>query len=154
AFAANSFIGPLSTITPLSTTIPSNGDLNPYGVAQVPVTQGALIAGYFLISNFNNSSNQQGTGTTIVQISPTGASSLFARILASQLDCPGGIGLTTALVALRSGFVLVGSLPTVDGTAATLGSGCLIVLNARGKVVETITGNHLNGPWDMTAVDD
>lgn len=159
AFGANSFIGSLTTVTPLGTTIPSNGDLNPYGVAQVPVTKGSLIAGNFLISNFNNSLNQQGAGTTIVQISPSGASSLFAQILTSQLDqdrspCPGGIGLTTALVVLRSGFVIVGSLPTMDGTSATIGSGCLLVLNARGKVVETITGNHLNGPWDMTALDD
>jgi hypothetical protein len=158
ALAANSFIGPLSTVTTLSTTVPSNGDLNPYGVAQVPVTKGSLVAGDFLISNFNNGMNQQGTGTTIVQISPSGAFSLFAQI-GSQPDsdhvsCPGGIGLTTALVALRSGFVIVGSLPTMDGTSDTIGSGCLIVLNDHGKVIETITGNHLNGPWDMTAVDD
>ena len=153
AFAANSFIGSLTNVTALSTTIPSNGDLNPYGVAQVPVTKGSLIAGDFLISNFNNGMNQQGTGTTIVEISPSGAFSLFAQIDPDHTFCPGGIGLTTALVALRSGFVIVGSLPAaMDGTIS--GSGCLIVLNASGKVVETITGNHLNGPWDMTAVDD
>ena len=159
AFGATSFIGSLSTVTPLGTTVPSNGDLNPYGVAQVPATKGSLVAGDFLISNFNNGMNQQGTGTTIVQISPSGAASLFAQIFTSQLDqdhspCPGGIGLTTALVVLRSGFVIVGSLPTMDGTSDTIGSGCLIVLNSHGKVVETITGNHINGPWDMTAVDD
>jgi hypothetical protein len=154
ALAANSFIGPLTNISTLSSTVPSNGDINPYGVAQVPVTKGRLVAGDFLISNFNNDMNQQGTGTTIVQISPSGAFSLFAQIDPDHVFCPGGIGLTTALVALRSGFVIVGSLPTMDGTSDTIGSGCLIVLNAHGKVVETITGNHLNGPWDMTAVDD
>ena len=152
ALAASSFIGPLSTVTPLSTTVPSNGDVNPYGVAQVLVTQGKLIAGNFLISNFNDSTNTQGTGTTIVQISPSGDFSLFAQIDPDHVFCPGGVGLTTALVALRSGFVIVGSLPTMNGNIS--GSGCLIVLNAHGKVVETITGNHLNGPWDMTAVDD
>ena len=141
------------TVTPLGSTVPGNGDVNPYGVAQVPVTKGSLVAGNFLISNFNNSTNQQGTGTTIVEISPSGAFSLFAQIDPDRVFCPGGVGLTTALVALRSGFVIVGSLPTApDGTIS--GPGCLIVLNARGKVVETITGNHLNGPWDMTAVDD
>ena len=153
ALAANSFIGPLTTVTTLSTTVPSNGDVNPYGVAQVPVTKGSLVAGDFLISNFNNSINQQGTGTTIVQISPSGSFSLFAQIDPDRVFCPGGIGLTTALVALRSGFVIVGSLPT-DMNGNISGSGCLIVLNSHGKVVETITGNHLNGPWDMTAVDD
>jgi hypothetical protein len=153
ALAANSFIGPLSTVTTLSTTVPANGDVNPYGVAQVPVTKGSLVAGSFLISNFNNSMNVQGTGTTIVQISPSGGFGLFAQIDPNRIFCPGGVGLTTALVALRSGFVIVGSLPTTNmGTIS--GSGCLIVLNARGNVVETMTGNYLNGPWDMTAVDD
>jgi hypothetical protein len=152
ALAANSFIGPLNNVTSLSSTVPSNGDVNPYGVAQVPVTQGRLVSGNFLISNFNDITNTQGTGTTIVQISPSGDFSLFAQIDPDHVRCPGGIGLTTALVTLRSGFVIVGSLPTMNGSIS--GSGCLIVLNARGKVVETITGNHLNGPWDMTAVDD
>jgi NHL repeat len=153
ARAASSFIGPLNTVTTLSSTIPSNGDVNPYGVAQVTVTKGSLTAGNFLVSNFNNFNNIQGTGTTIVQISPTGAFSLFAQIDPHRIFCPGGVGLTTALVVLRGGFVIVGSLPTMD-MAQIIGSGCLIVLNPWGNVVETIVGNFLNGPWDMTAVDD
>jgi hypothetical protein len=36
----------------------------------------------------------QGTGTTIVQVSPGGAVSQFAGITDSA--CPGGVGLTTA----------------------------------------------------------
>lgn len=148
-----SFIGPLNTITTLSTTVPSNGDVNPYGVALVPETQGNLVAGRFLISNFNNSANQQGTGITIVQIAPDGTFSLFALINPRKISCPGGVGLTTALVALRSGFVVVGSLPTVAGDVTTAEAGCLIVLNSTGKVVETFTGHNINGPWDMTAVD-
>lgn len=154
ARAASSFIGPLNTVTTLSSTVPSNGDVNPYGVAQVPVTRGDLVAGNFLISNFNNSSNVQGTGTTIVQISPSGDFSQFAQIDPDRVFCPGGVGLTTALVALRSGFVIVGSLPTNPDDGTISGRGCLIVLNDRGRVVSTITGNHINGPWDMTAVDD
>ncbi len=148
-----SFIGNLDTVTTLSTTVPGNGDVNPYGVARVPRTLGNLVEGQFLISNFNNGANLQGTGTTIVEISPSGALTQFAQIDAATTKCPGGIGLTTALVALRSGFVIVGSLPTTDGTAATAQAGCLIVLNSWGKVVETFSGNHINGPWDMTAVD-
>ena len=148
-----SFIGGFNNVAIVSTTVPSNGDVNPYGVAQVPRSKGKLVEGRFLISNFNNAGNQQGTGTTIVQIGPEGTFSLFAQIDASKVSCPGGIGLTTALVALESGLVIVGSLPTTDGTSATIGAGCLIVLNSRGKVIETISGHHLNGPWDMTAVD-
>jgi hypothetical protein len=141
------------TITTLGSTVPANGDVNPYGVARVPRTVGRLVEGQFLVSNFNNAANDQGTGTTIVEMSPSGSMHLFAQIDATAVSCPGGIGLTTALVALRSGFVVVGSLPTSDGTAATAQAGCLIVLDSNGKVVETISGHHINGPWDMTAVD-
>src|SRR5229473_3331530 len=139
----------------IAAPVPANGDINPYGVAVVPVTAGALVANSVLVSNFNNSANLQGTGTTIVQISPTGSLSLFAQIDGTKLPapCPGGVGLTTALVALRSGFVIVGSLPTTDGTSATAQAGCLIVLNSSGKPVATLQGNGINGPWDMTVLD-
>jgi hypothetical protein len=53
-------------------TIPSNGDVNPYGVAFVPEgfpTGGKLNPGDLLVSNFNDANNIQGTGTTIVNIS-------------------------------------------------------------------------------------
>lgn len=154
ALAQNrSFIKHLDTITTLSSTVPGNGDVNPYGVAQVPATKGKLVEGSFLISNFNNGANQQGTGTTIVQIAPNGRFSLFSQIDPTTTSCPGGVGLTTALVALQSGFVIVGSLPTSDGTSATAAAGCLIVLNSMGNVVETFAGHHINGPWDMTALD-
>lgn len=63
------------------------------------------------------------------------------------------MGLTTALVVLRTGWVIVGSLPTADGTAATAQAGCLLVLNSQGQVVETFSGAPVNGPWDMTALD-
>ena len=111
--------------------------------------------GNILVSNFNNGANLQGTGTTIVQISPSGSMSLFAQIDANNLpgQCTGGIGLTTALVALKSGWVIVGSLPTTDGTAATAQAGCLLVLNSHGNVAETFFGSLINGPWDMAAAD-
>jgi hypothetical protein len=63
------------------------------------------------------------------------------------------VGLTTALVVLRTGWVIVGSLPTKDGTIGTVGAGCLIVLDANGNPVETFSGGVINGPWDMTARD-
>lgn len=150
-----SFLSKLRHFTTLTSTAPANGDVNPYGVAVVPTTTGTLIANNVLVSNFNNAANLQGTGTTIVQVSPDGAISPFAKIDAGSLPgaCPGGVGLTTALVALRSGYVIVGSLPTTDGTSATSQAGCLIVLNSGGQTVATISGNGINGPWDMTALD-
>lgn len=152
--AAYSRIPDSDSATTLGSTVPSNGDVNPYGVARVPRTVGRLVEGRFLVSNFNNAANEQGTGTTIVEMKPNGAMQLFAQIDSATTACPGGVGLTTALVALKSGFVIVGSLPTTDGTSATASAGCLIVLNSNGKVVETISGHHINGPWDMTAVED
>jgi hypothetical protein len=142
-------------VVKVASTVPPNGDLNPYGVAMVPRTIGNLVSGNILVSNFNNSANLQGTGTTIMSIAPDGSTSVFAQIDASTLpgQCPGGVGLTTALVVLRTGWVIVGSLPTSDGTSATAQAGCLIVLNNQGAVAETITDVTINGPWDMTALD-
>lgn len=143
------------TIKTVASTVPGNGDLNPYGVAVVPTTTGSLTQGNILVSNFNNGANLQGTGTTVVQISPAGAMSLFAQIDETKVPgtCIGGIGLTTALVALKSGWVVVGSLPTTDGTSATAKAGCLLVLDSHGNVAETFFGSLINGPWDMTAAD-
>lgn len=155
ANASGSFIGPFNTLSVVASTVPGNGDLNPYGLVVVQRSVGALVQGDTLVSNFNNATNLQGTGTTIVEIAPDGTTTLFAQIQANNLPgpCPGGVGLTTALVVLSKGWVIVGSLPTTDGTAATAQAGCLLVLNSHGQVVETISGSPINGPWDMTAFD-
>lgn len=155
AAAPAAFIGPFNNVQTLSSTVPKNGDVNPYGVAVAPVTRGSLVAGDVLVSNFNNHRNLQGTGSTIVEVSPTGSFSTFATLDPNKLPgpCPGGLGLTTALVALRSGFVVVGSLPTKNGSSASAQAGCLLVLDSSGSVVETLSGGAINGPWDMTAAD-
>src|SRR5215471_14852805 len=150
----SSFIGQFSKIKTIASTVPHNGDVNPYGVAVVPSSIGSLVKGDVLVSNFNNSKNLQGTGTTIVQVSPGGQQTLFAQIDASKLPgpCPGGVGLTTALGILPGGWVVVGSLPTADGSGATAQAGCLLVINNKGQVAETIAGHGINGPWDMATV--
>jgi len=150
-----SFIGGLPTRTTIASTVPANGDVNPYGVAIVGRSTGRLTRGSVLVSNFNDVTNAQGTGTTIVEVSPSGHVSLFARIDGAHLPgaCPGGVGLTTALAVLQSGWVVVGSLPTTDGTAATTKAGCLLVLDSSGRVVETWAGGLINGPWDLAAID-
>ena len=156
AAAPTTFIGPFNTVQTLASTVPKNGDVNPYGVAVAPVTKGLLTAGDVLVSNFNTHRNLQGTGSTIVEISPTtGNVTPFASLAPNKLPgaCPGGLGLTTALVALSSGFVILGSLPTKNGSSASMQAGCLIVLDSSGTPVETISGAPINGPWDMTAQD-
>jgi hypothetical protein len=148
------FLAPLKTVTKVTSTVPSNGDVNPYGVVTVPTSVGKLVAGNLLVSNFNDKENNQGTGTTIVQVAPTGKSSMFASIDAKTLpgECPGGVGLTTALGIVPGGYVIVGSLPTTNGKSATAQYGCLIVLDSNGKAVSTIHSANIQGPWSMATV--
>ena len=151
------FLANLKTVSKIASTVPANGDINPYGLVFVPTSVGKLQAGQMLISNFNAAENAkengQGTGTTIVQVSTAGKVSPFARIDANTLPgpCPGGVGLTTALDILPGGYVVVGSLPTTNGKTATAKYGCLIVLDSEGKAVETIASKNIQGPWDSTA---
>ncbi|HET6875861.1 MAG TPA: hypothetical protein VFH70_13830 [Acidimicrobiales bacterium] len=146
------------SVTEVGSTVPPNGDLNPYGVAVVPKGAGHLRNGDVLVSNFNNGAGgaggQQGRGTTIVDLDPRHTPAqprLFARITPGSVSCPGGIGLTTALAVLPGGLVVVGSLPTTDG-AQIAGPGCLIFLSSRGVPVGTLSGAPINGPWDMTTL--
>ncbi len=129
-------------------TVPSNGDQNPYGVAFVPKgfpKGGPLNANDILVSNFNDGANVQGTGSTIVQIKQSGGpASVF-------FQGQPGLGLTTALGVLKSGFVIVGSVPTTDGTCATIQQGALLIIDRQGNLVTTLSDpTLLDGPWDLT----
>jgi hypothetical protein len=146
--ASAPIVSQLATVTPqITPTVPPNGDVNPYGVAFVPRgfrSGGPLRPGDVLVSNFNNNQNLQGTGTTIVRVTPSGQQSVFFQ------GRP-GLGLTTALGVLSSGFVLVGNVPTTDGTSATVHQGSLLILDHNGRVVRTLTSaGKLDGPWDLT----
>src|SRR6516162_5579361 len=131
-------------------TVPPNGDLNPYGVAFVPEGfnsgGGPLRPGDILVSNFNNNMNLQGTGTTIMRVSASGAVSTF-------FTGTTGLGLSTALAVLQRGFVIVGNVPSTDGTCATSTPGSLLVIDNAGNQVSTISDPNINGPWDMTILD-
>jgi hypothetical protein len=137
-------------------TIPPSGDVNPYGVAFVPKGfpgDREIHPDDILVSNFNNSGNFQGTGSTIVTIQPDGTQTLF-------FQGPPGLGLSTALGVLRSGFVIVGNVPSSDGSGVCnvletdVGQGSLMVLDKHGNVVRTIASEQfLNGPWDLTIRD-
>ncbi|SIQ78492.1 MULTISPECIES: NHL repeat-containing protein [Acidiphilium] len=149
------FIADLHKHTLLTSSIPADGDENPYALIVAPVTSGRVKAGDVLFDNFNNRKNFQGTGTTIMQYDPTTrATRLFANVPADLKACPGGVGLTTAMTMLKSGDIVVGSMPSKDGTTATLGQGCLIVLDSNGKIISTITDPQINGPWGNIAVID
>ncbi len=152
---SESYLKSLHTQTQIASTVPDNGDVNPYAVVVAPVAAGKIQQGDVLISNFNNSKNLQGLGTTIVSYRPaTHATTLFASA-PHQLDsCPGGVGLTTAMTMLKSGYVIVGSLPSNDGTMSTSGAGCLLVFDANGTFVKTLVSAKIDGPWGNMAVID
>ncbi|MBV9473563.1 MAG: hypothetical protein JO206_11385 [Solirubrobacterales bacterium] len=155
AASAKPFIDNFSKIKVIASTVPATGaamgDQNPYGVAVVPHSSGRLVKGDVLVSNFNNAQNQQGTGSSIMELSPGGKVSVFA-VVPRPTTAP-AVGLTTALVVLRSGYVVVGSLPAPGGSSSAARGGALTILNASGHVVKTLSGGDINGPWDMTAVD-
>jgi hypothetical protein len=139
----------------LTSSVPENGDQNPYALVVAPVSAGKIQQGDVLIDNFNDLSNLQGLGTTIVSYNPsTKQTALFAKLPRHLAQCPGGVGLTTAMTMLKSGWVIVGSTPSNDGTTKTRGDGCLLVLDPSGQLVETWVGPEINGPWGNMAVVD
>jgi hypothetical protein len=155
ADAPRGFLEGVHRHTTLTSTVTDNGDLNPYAIVVAPVSAGRIMKDDVLVDNFNNISNLQGTGTTIVGYRPsTGATYLLAKLPQTIPGCPGGVGLTTAMVMLKSGWVIVGSTPSRDGTTATKGAGCLIVLDPNGKLVTSWAGPLINDPWgDMGVLD-
>ncbi len=143
-FSSNTLPFPPATVS----TVPANGDGNPYGVAYVPASvpsDGVLKQGDILVANFNNSAGIQGTGSTIVRVSATGQVSLFFKTSV--------VGLTGALGILSNGIVVVGNLPTTDGTAATAGPGALTFIDRYGNQIGSITGAGVNGPWGLAVSD-
>jgi hypothetical protein len=151
-----------STVPPTPSTPPippGSGDLNPYGVAFVPPNfpkSDAIAPGDILVSNFNNSSNTQGTGTTIVKLTPNVvAPSMQASIFFTSTQ----IGLTTALGVLQRGFIVVGNLPNQPLSDGGLPPGSLQFIDRNGTVATTVPGSALpgsplDGPWDLTIDDD
>ena len=146
----------------ISSTIPANGDLNPYGIAFVPAgfpAGGPLAAGDVLVANFNASGNLQGTGTTIVQFTP--GDTVAPAVPVGQAGNARTFfqgpqhGLTTALGVLRRGFVVVGNVPTTDGTVNTIGNGTLQIVDRHGNLVATLAdATFFDSPWDLTIDDD
>lgn len=124
-------------------TAPANGDVNPYGVAFVPESfpgGGVLRPNDIIVANFNNSMNQQGTGSTIVRVNNNNPNSptLFFQ---GQEGANGlGLGLTTALGVLSGGFVLVGNVPSINANtpgmcnnlSTDVGQGGLLVIDKTG----------------------
>ncbi len=153
---AKSFLETIRHHKTLISTVPANGDLNPYAIIVAPVSAGKIQKDDVLIDNFNGLTNLQGTGVTIGDYNPsTRKLTTFAALPQHLPQCPGGIGLSTAMTMLKSGWVIVGSAPSTDGTTRTLGAGCLLVLDSNGQLVATWANANINCPWgNMATIDN
>jgi hypothetical protein len=132
-------------------TVPTNGDVNPYGVAFVPQdfpAGGTLNPGDLLVSNFNNLNNIQGTGTTIIDLSSS--SGQVTTFFQSATPA----GLSTGLAVLKTGFVLVANCPTNnEPPVAGAAPGSLLLIDKSGNLVNTFTSQEIQGPWDFSVYD-
>jgi hypothetical protein len=144
-----------STIPPPLHPSDLTGDLNPYGVAFVPAgfpAGGALKPGDILVSNFNDFTNTQGTGTTIIDFRPSlGAVPDNQASVFFQGTAP---GLTLALGVLTRGIVIVGSVSNVSGTPT---AGPLLFIDMNGTFItqlDSVPANKLNGPWGLAVNDN
>jgi hypothetical protein len=152
-------------------TVPANGDLNPYGVAFVPAgfpSGGLLKPGDVIVANFNDgigvngTGNAQGTGTTIVKVNPNEANpNEPPTLFFEDASFP---GFSTALGVLSKGFILVGHVPSKNGSGVCgeggkgqedgVGRGSLLVINKNGRLVQIVTSaSLLDGPWDLQVED-
>jgi hypothetical protein len=154
----------------VSSTVPSNGDLNPYGVAFVPSgfpDGGKISPGDVLVSNFNDLNNCQGQGTTIIQYTPSKSNDGVAPPnAATQFFASPQLGLSTALGVLKGGFVIVGNVPSgpeVVGNSGVIcssmaSSGVLRVIDRNGNLKTPLTdntgGNIFGSPWDLLVAND
>jgi hypothetical protein len=145
---SRSFLSKLITVS----TVPSNGDVNPYGVAFVPAdfpAGGLLNPGDLLVSNFNNNQNIQGTGTTMIRVTPHGETFLFFQGTAP-------LGLSTGLAVLKAGFVLVANCPTNNTpTVPRALPGSLLLIDKNGNLAAPpLVSSFIQGPWDFTVQDE
>ena len=141
------------------TTVPANGDLNPYGVAFVPPgfpSGGTLSPGDILVSNFNNSCQPTGnrhddrrhqaerSERWRVDFLP----GFFHSRPAWTDHCPG-----RPQAGLRDRGQRPGDLRQ-QGNLVSVGQGSLMILDRNGNVVTTLSDSKLlDGPWDLTVND-
>jgi DNA-binding beta-propeller fold protein YncE len=108
-----------------------------------------LNPGDLLVSNFNNNQNIQGTGTTIIRVTPNGQTSLFFQGTAP-------LGLSTGLAVLKAGFALVANCPTnnLPPVPGALPGSLLLIAKNGNLAAPPLVSSFIQGPWDFTVQDD
>jgi len=117
----------LDDIVTIGSTVPANGEQNPYGLDVAKVTAGKLDAGDLVVCDFNDSANVQGTGSTIIALHPhPGAATRFIAQDPSLLGC-------NALALAPNDFIW----------AAAFAANLNPIFSPSGALVTTLSG----GPW-------
>jgi hypothetical protein len=127
-----SVVGKLHHVVTIGSTVdPKNGDQNPYGLAIAPTTAGMIKAGDLIISNFNDSANIQGLGTTLEVLHPTPGSKPISLISDPHLT-------GSAAVAMPPGsFPWVASYTANDNPIVT----------PSGQLATSLNTFGWTGPW-------
>ena len=86
----------------LTSTVPDNGDQNPYAIVVAPVSAGKMQKGDVLVTN-STTATTCGPRQHDRRLHSVDARrlTLFATIPRHLPQCPGGVGLTTAMTMLK-----------------------------------------------------
>ena len=83
------FLETLHHQSTLASSVPENGDQNPYAIVVAPVSAGVIHKDDVLLSNFNDDANLQGRGTTIVIWRPgSKQTTVFSKLPRQLAGCP------------------------------------------------------------------
>jgi hypothetical protein len=129
----------IATVGLTLNTTPNAG--NPYGLVIAPQTSGLITKGDLIVCNFNDAAlGTQGSGTTLVGLHPTAASS-------SQL--PYSIANDPALTGCSALTMLPDDTISAAAFAGSTGTGGNPLVSASGVVSNPFgtAGDTFNGPW-------
>ena len=138
----------------MASTVPANGDVNPYGIVSVPMSTGNLVAGDTLDLQLQRGLEPAGDGHDDRADFAGGHADRLrphpplpaARPLSGR--CRPHHGTDRARRRVRGRGQPAGDRRRNGHPEA----GCLIVLDPEGQPVETWAGNQINGPWDLALV--
>lgn len=118
-----------------STVDPVYGQLNPYGLTVAPSTNGAFTKGDLAVCNFNDNTNTQGTGYTIVALHPTPGSSptLVAADATTLVGCD-------ALALAPDDTIFAAAFAANDNP----------VFSSSGTLLTNLSGSPFNHPFGQT----
>ena len=127
----HSVLKQLDDLATIGSTVPANGEQNPYGLDVAKTDAGKLEAGDLVVCDFNNAANVQGTGSTIIALHPhPGATTRFVAQDPSLLGC-------TALALAPSDFIWAAAFAANDNP----------IFSPGGSLVTTLAGGPWHGPF-------